>query len=404
MQKLCNKRDVKRLALLLTATYMVSYITRTNFGAIVSEISDATGIAKSLLSMPLTGSFITYGVGQLISGVLGDRISPKKLVSAGLFLTVLMNVLLPLFQDPWIMLGIWCINGLAQAFMWPPIVRMMTVLLEAEDYKKTVTQVTSGGLAGTILIYLISPLVISLMGWQGTFYFSAALGLCMLIVWNLAARDVFVQRNVTPEKRNSPLHLLLTPLMLCVLVLIIMQGMLRDGITTWMPSLVSESFLLDNKISILSGVLMPVFSIAGIQLTNLVYRKKLKNPLLCSGVLFGFGGVCAFLLYLFCQDSVVLTIICAAFLIGSLHGVNLLLISMVPRYFEKYGKISTISGVLNACTYIGSAVSTYGIAALSEGIGWSKTVFLWFLIALAGAVLCMVCVCPWKKRFQNSES
>ena len=49
--------------------------------------------------MALTGSFITYGTGQIISGVLGDRISPKKLVSRGLLVTVLMNVLLPFLRQ-----------------------------------------------------------------------------------------------------------------------------------------------------------------------------------------------------------------------------------------------------------------------------------------------------------------
>ena len=68
------------MALLFAITYMVSYITRTNYGAIVSNMVEQTGYTKDLLSMALTGSFITYGTGQIVSGILGDRFSPKKLV------------------------------------------------------------------------------------------------------------------------------------------------------------------------------------------------------------------------------------------------------------------------------------------------------------------------------------
>ena len=88
-----------------------------------------------------------------------------------------------------------------------------------------------------------------------------------------------------------------------------------------------------------------------------------------------------------------------ATLTGAMHGVNLLLICMLPQCFEKYGNISTVSGVLNACTYIGSALSTYCIAALSEVIGWQGTIFLWFLVTMVGAAVCLLCFKPWKKKF-----
>ena len=84
-----------------------------------------------------------------------------------------------------------------------------------------------------------------------------------------------------------------------------------------------------------------------------------------------------------------------------MHGVNLMLICMLPPYFEKYGNISTISGVLNACTYVGSAASTYGIAVLSERVGWTQTIFLWFAVAVVGSTICLLCMKSWKKKFME---
>ena len=392
------------MSLLLAATYMVSYITRTNFGAIVSEVSHATGIAKSMLSVPLTGSFITYGIGQLLSGILGDRVSPKKLVSLGLVITVAMNILIPLCKEVWMMVAVWCVNGLAQAFMWPPIVRTMATLLSAEDYKKTATKVSSAGSVGTILVYLIAPLIISLVGWQGTFYFSAAAGVLMLVIWNHAAWDVQSKDGMPHQALDrGAFRVILSPLVLSILFLIVLQGMLRDGITTWMPSFISESFHLGNEISILTGVLLPVFSIGCMQFTNWLYRKKLTNPLFCAGLLFAIGAGFAGLLYFCCEGNAILSVLFSALLTGCINGVNLLLISMVPPYFERYGNISTMSGILNSCTYIGSALSTYGFAAMSEGIGWKNTIFLWVLIALVGGIVCLLCVQPWKKKFGIKE-
>ncbi len=401
MEKLKTPKQINSLALLLAVTYMISYITRINFGGVVSEMATATGFTKSMLSMSLTGSFITYGTGQILCGIMGDRISPKKMITIGLVMTICMNCLIPLCQNPWQMLGVWCVNGFAQAFMWPPIVRMMTALLEADDYKRTVAKVSWGSSVGTILIYLISPVVIMTVGWKGVFFGAAALGALMLILWNWKAVDIQPTGSKKVAAPKGSNKILFTPVVLCIMIPIVLQGMLRDGITTWMPTFIAESFHLGNEISILTGVLLPVFSIGCFQFTTWLYRKKIQNPLAASALLFGVGGVAALALFFLSQESAAASVVLSATLTGAMHGVNLLLICMVPQCFEKYGNISTVSGVLNACTYIGSALSTYGIAALSEIIGWQNTIFVWFCITVAGALLCLLCVKPWKKKFMN---
>ena len=90
-----DKKQVSRLIVLFMMTYLASYLTRINFGAVVSEIEISTGISKSLLSLSLTGSFMTYGLGQIVSGILGDYVSPKKLITMGFLLTISMNLRRP---------------------------------------------------------------------------------------------------------------------------------------------------------------------------------------------------------------------------------------------------------------------------------------------------------------------
>jgi OPA family glycerol-3-phosphate transporter-like MFS transporter len=94
-----------------------------------------------------------------------------------------------------------------------------------------------------------------------------------------------------------------------------------------------------------------------------------------------------------------LSVFFSALLTGCMHGVNLILICMLPAFFRDTGKVSTISGVLNACTYVGSALSTYGTALLTEEFGWSVTLVLWVGIATAGAVICFALMGAWKRTF-----
>ena len=399
MNKLNTRREINKFMLLFSMAYMVSYITRINYSAIILEIEQATQLPKTLLSMALTGSAITYGAGQIISGICGDRISPKKLVSYGLILTVFMNILIPFCTNHYQMLAVWCVNGFAQAFMWPPMVRLMSSLFTMEDYKKASVKVSCGSSVGTVLVYLVSTLLIATVGWKYVFWGSALCGVIMILVWNRYCCDISCEsRRASAGSSKAGWKVLLSPLMLGIMLAIVLQGMLRDGVTTWMPTYISETYHLSSAVSILTSVILPIFSIICFEGTSRLYRKYFKNPVLCGGVIFGAGAVAALVLFISTGYNAALSAIFSAMLTGSMHGVNVMLICMIPPFFEKYGNVSTVSGVLNSCTYIGSALSTYGIAILAETFSWRYTVLVWLCIALLGTATCLVCVRPWGRR------
>lgn len=396
-----SRKQVKLLTLLFAATYMVSYMTRVNYGTIVSEMERDLQISKSLLSMALTGSFITYGAGQVISGLCGDRISPKKLIALGLGLTVSMNLLIPVCRNPYQMLAVWCVNGFAQAFMWPPLVRTMAMQLPEEDYKKSMVKVSWGSSIGTVALYLLSPALIAAFGWRSVFLFSATCGIVMLVVWLKVCPNVEAEPKTQRGISKGSVKMLFTPLMLGIMVSIALQGMLRDGVTTWTPSYISETYQMSNLVAILSGVILPLFSIPSTRVASDLYRKWLTNPVLCAGVLFGGGMVSAALLLGCSGHSAAVSILLLALLTGCMHGVNLMLISMLPAYFKRFGNVSTVSGFLNACAYVGSAISTYGIALISERLGWNWNLLIWLGICVLGTALLLLCARPWKQKMMQ---
>ena len=103
------------------------------------------------------------------------------------------------------------------------------------------------------------------------------------------------------------------------------------------------------------------------------------------------------ILYCGSGKSAIISIICSALLTGAMHGVSSMLTAMVPPFFKKYGNVSTITGILNACAYVGSGISTFGIAVLSENIGWQINLFIWCIIAVIGTFICFFCIKPWRK-------
>ena len=64
-----------------------------------------------------------------------------------------------------------------------------------------------------------------------------------------------------------------------------------------------------------------------------------------------------------------------------MHGANVMLICMLLRISSKPAMCPFVSGVLNACTYVGSALSIYGVAVITEKFGWGTTVKIWAAVA-----------------------
>lgn len=401
MQKITDKRVVNALAILFSLTYMVSYMTRINFGAVILEMVAETGMTKSMLTMSITGSFITYGIGQLVSGVCGDKFLPKNLVAIGLIVTASMNFIIPLCKNHIFMLVAWSINGFAQAFMWPPIVKMMAVLFNPADYKSVALKVSWGSSVGTMLVYFIAPLIISLSSWHVVFVFSASLAVIMLLFWYKYSpkTEIEASSKMQEQNENRIKNIFFNPVVITILFIIVLMGMLKDGVTTWMPSYIAETYNLSNIVAILTGVVLPIFSILCFQGSDLLHKKLLRNPLACCGAFFGLGTAFAILLIFTSGNSTVGSVLGAAILTGSMHGANLMLITMLPPYFGKYGKVSTASGLLNCCTYIGSSLSTYVIAIFADIYGWGFNLVMWLIIAALGTLLSFLCVKPWKKKY-----
>ena len=77
-----------------------------------------------------------------------------------------------------------------------------------------------------------------------------------------------------------------------------------------------------------------------------------------------------------------------------MHGTNLMLIAIAPKRFKNTGKVSTYSGIMNACTYVGAAVSIYGFSAMKD---WGSTIIIWAIIAVAACLICLTAVKRWRR-------
>lgn len=391
---------------LCSLVYFVSYFARKDFAAVQVEMIDAAVIDSVTAGLIGTALFVCYGVGQLVSGYLGDRTKPQYLLVFGLSVTALSNFMMPLISDSVYMIPVWGLNGFAQAMLWPPIVKILSDHLDHDRFVTANLVVTTAAHIATILLYLYVPICIQWMSWQSVFYSATVLAVIALITF-IVVLHVVLPDSPTVEgkvKSHSPngtasdrsfINVLVKAGILPTFGCIIMMGFLRDGIESWLPTLYASAFDRDPSESVLVSVILPVFSIISIVVITALHKRMLfNNEIVGSTILFGAAIVAAVPLSLLINiTNTVCSMIClalAAFICACMHACNFLLISCLPGRFARIGRAATVSGLCNACVYIGAAVATYTIALVSQSFGWQITVVSWMGVAAIGAVLAIL--------------
>ncbi|MBE6690113.1 MAG: MFS transporter [Ruminococcaceae bacterium] len=421
MSETISKR-AKCIAYLLMLVYFGSYIMRINVAAMLVTIYTDMAITKTAISPVITGMTIFYGAGQIINGILGDKIKPKYMLTVGLLLAAACNIamfccgIVPFMKNVPCMTVVWCINGYAHAMLWPPIVRLLSANLTDAEYSYAAVRVSWGSSFGTILIYSLCPLLLNLISWNAIILCFAIMGLAIAAIWVLLYPRFFHRapqaadsKSAAPVRENTtaiPLPAMVFLPIVLIFIGIVLQGMLRDGVTNWMPSFLLESFGLSESQSIFATVILAVFSIISFSVFDLLHRKVFRNEVTCSAVIFGGSAVFGLILYfanlLIPADnpaSVIVSMLLMAAIVACMHGINLMLITVVPKRFIKSGKVATFSGLLNAGTYVGAAIATplFAVFADNAALGWSFTLLSWAIISALGCIVCLVIVPMWTK-------
>ena len=402
-----DKKQAAKLTALCCLVYFASYITRLDYAAVLVEIVQDLQIAKTTASIAVTGSFITYGLGMVIFGVMGDRIKPRTMITVGLAGTSIINLLMGLLPHIYVMIGIWCFNGFFQAMLWPPVTRTLTENLGGAEARNSIAKVIQAAQVATLSIYVLSPLAIRVSSWRLVFLAAAAVGALAIALWLPGTtgirqtRPAPVQKDTAPAVEQAPVGRLVKAAGLVPMIIaILLMGMLRDGLQTWMPTYVCEVFGLSTETSILLTSLLPVLSMLAIAVSTRLFRTN-GDETVTASILFGLSTVCAAVMAVIFPGPATLGVLLFALLAGSMHGVNQMIICFTPTRFEAYGRVSTFSGLLNCFVYVGAAISTYGFAGFSEAFGWRSTMVLWTVLAVLGTAFCLICIPKWRAFYQG---
>lgn len=370
------------------------------------------GFGKGEAGLIGTAFFFAYGAGQFVSGFLGDRFPAKLLVFLGLFCSSICNLLMSQSRNIGVMIGIWCVNGLVQALIWSPMLRLVTDYCKAEVRSKLCAALNSAVPVGTMAAYGITAAVLGMSGWRSVFLLGGVCLSIMSFVWLWGITRV-QQTMPMQEKQVQVSHqtgqqqtaavgidaklsgILIQSGLILLLAALFVQGALKDGVTTWIPVYIQETYGVSPILAVAGTMVIPLCNLFGVWLAAAACRHMEQNEIVISAGFFALCSAALMVLWLSSGKSMAVSMGMLALSTTTMMTVNTMLTAVLPSCFGRIGKASSMSGLLNSAVYCGGAVSAYGIGSMAGYFGWTATILIWAVMAAVSVLICGIAAGKW---------
>jgi len=399
--------------------YAAAYTGRLNLSAAIATIVDGGIMDKAETGIISTVFFFCYGAGQIVMGFIADRLNARKMIGIGLCGSALMNILMSLYASPFYMAVVWGLNGILQSMLWAPILYIITNELVESTQMRAGVLIASSPLAGTLVAYFAAALTAEL-DWRAIFIISGCTLIVTGILWFVligyitkkSPATVTVDTNAVraakaqsgsassgkPVLSNGSQSLIVWSGIAIMLFPVMLHGMLKEGISTWVPTMITETYGASPAFSIFISMVLPIINLSGVFIAMFIYNRMAKhNEILAAAMIMTAAAVPLFLLLFIGKIPSIAAVVLLAAVTTSMHGFNHLLLTMASMRFRRAGRAATTTGMLNSVTYLGSAISGYGFGALAEGLGWQGSIWVWICIAGVAAIFSYSAVRRWKR-------
>lgn len=399
-RKVTRQNHARILFIVCFFAYMMSYIGRFPFSALVNSI-DADGLMdKNLAGTVTTAYMLCYGSGQLIFGRLSSKMSPDIFMGVGLIGSGLANIGMACSSHYLLYLVFWALCGVFNSMLWPLLTRAFAEWLPEKDRYNAGVNVSPSIPIGSATSLIVCSVMLKIINnWRMSF---VACGTIVIAAGIVTLVGFFSIRGYISDKKTEfssalcertsdgkpkfPIKVFLSSLACMVIAAAMFNGMLRDSVTFWVPTVISDVFGKDASFSALVSVAVPLASVFGSFLAKAI-DNRLHSEMKTTAVLFGICVVCYGALFLFWDFNVYLSTLLVAIAITATLGVNTMVVVLYPLRFASIGASGAVTGFLNSsCCFIsGLFSSVYGIA--SEACGWRTVFLIWSVLGIL-AVIC----------------
>ncbi|MBQ8534029.1 MAG: MFS transporter [Clostridia bacterium] len=384
-----NAKKAIMIGIMCSLSYLSVSLARNILSAVSPHILENGIYSEEQLGTLSSVYFLTYAIGQLINGILGNKIIPKYMISLGLSVGSVCIFSFYLFSDGFVVPAVaYGILGFCLSMIFAPMTRLIAENVDPSLTARTTAMYTFAALFGSPIAGLMA------VGfyWNTAFLVTGGILLLMGIVCFITFIS-FEKRGyiryltqTKQQKKRSNISLLLKRSIVRFTVISFVTGIIRSSVIFWLPTYLSQYLGFSPDTSSLLFTVGTLVVSASPFVSVFLYEKigsRLLPTVLISLISSSvcFAGV-------FFIKTPVLNLILILLAILSSGSADSIMWSVYCPSLKDTGMVSGATGYLDFVSYLAAALSSTLFANLVGYIGWRGLILVWFGLMATGILTC----------------
>ncbi len=396
-----SKKRETRIIFICWLAYTAAYVGRLNFSASNVAIMESLGATKPEAGLVSSFFFFAYGAGQLVNGILSKHYNAKYVIFGSLTVSAVLNLLMPLCNDISVMKYIWLFNGMAQSVLWSTLIKTLSDFVSDKRLPSAILAMSTTVAIGTLISYGISAIFAKSGLWQAVFYVASGALIVSAFVWLMlfgpSKKKETEQAKVKTEKVKMSKSVGIALALAAIAG--VANGFVKDGITTWVPSVLYEEFNLSKSFSILLTLFLPMVSTLGATIAKKTHE-KIKTHSTMNMIFYAISTLlCAGIILSLRIHSLPAIMVCFIGLACTMAMINNVITSMFALDHRGLLNAGFAAGLLNTFCYVGSTATTYVLGAVSQSKGWNAVFVIMLAVCFAAVIICSANI--FKRKGKN---
>lgn len=405
-----------RIFALTWLAYAGFYLCRKNFSVVMPLLAGDLGYSKMQFAGVIFGYSLLYATGQFCFGLLADRLGPRLVVSFGLFVSIVSNVLMGMAGSLVLLAALSCVNGAGQGTGWPGLTKNMSYWFGHEERGVVMawwtTNYVLGGFLATLFAAFVAthPTLLTNWAWRRGFWLPAAL------LSLIAAAFVFLVRNKpadvglpeisgdrVPETRSASmlLGILRDRGIWVVAVGCFFAKVTRYAFLFWLPLYMTEHLKYTAQRAGYTSSLFELVGLAGALLAGYVSDKLMHSRRLPVAALMLWGLAAACWLHPTLAAAGFAGTMLSISIIGIMnYGPDTILQGAASQDIGSQWAVGTASGFISGFGSVGQLLSPFLVAYIAQRFGWDDVFHFFVFTSLIGGTLLAT---HWSYRAPRKE-
>ncbi|MBR2327479.1 MAG: MFS transporter [Clostridia bacterium] len=396
-----NAKNATVIGALCTVSYLAVYIARNILGAVTPMMIETGSFTEEYIGAASSLFFVFYAVGQLINGMIGNKIKAKYMMTLGLLLAGISSTAFAAFPlTPEIAYVAYALTGFFLAMIYGPMTKLVSENTEPIYATRCSTVYTFASYFGSPAAGMLA----AIFTWQSALFAGGAL-LGTMAVISFISFAVLEKRKIitysksnSEEKKKGSLKLLFRQNYIKFCAVSMITGVIRTSVVFWLTTYFADCLGYSEKTA------ATVFSVATLvisfaaPLAVYVYE-KLKYDM-DKTLLIMFITSAVFFASAYFIKLPLLNVIAIVGAVMASNGAATMLWSIYCMRLKNTGVVSGATGFLDFLSYLAAAAANSVFASLITSVGWQGMIAVWTATVILGVIVSI----PFKKRKSAEKS